>query len=832
MNLNITLADIDGSSTGLTKADIKAEVASTGKTFAFVARRQLRELHGLTEGPLTIMTWKRLGLSNYWTEYLRSRGVSPLVAWKNGVMGVRNSSELPEWGDGTVEGVKWTTDQMDHLNRPDVEGLLIPWHDRWEADEAAERKMARYELKYNKVRTVKYKDHEDGSKEKTREVKCDWPAGALKGGHVEERLPVGIDPMLFAPDGYEGVEDATKVVFAEGKVKLMAVATAAHIESVDGEHPLPIIGQSMSGVHGIVAPKDQWLNGRPHLHDGIVAVKGMDVLTFWDPDYKHNPGVLLGLLRSGELLTKAGAQVYVPKMPDVEGLDSKAGVDDILAALAADPMSKSPKGHKAHLTSMMELAMHFGVFSQKWKAYTEEDRLVGQPLIDELRVQSALYSKTLGWLVFNGRHYVTEAESEVAQVAKEVGRRAYSTAGKEQTQKVRLTELGPLVRRHRINDASLAPGISVKKDAEFDVVSTLFCASNCMVDLFDESEQDFDPKYLAMASSPIAYNPEADKTFWTNFCRRIFVDHNDVYDPELEEMAQRIVGSWLLGGVHEYFFLIWGDPGRGKSVFMHAVHLILGSYAKVLNTKVLFGGGNQFSMSPFIGSRLVVAAESKAKDYLDTALVKILTGGDAIPVELKGKDAGMIQNRASLALMTNFLPRLEPGSHADYGLIRRMVALPFLHDFHNDPVKDKDVRLTVDANAESILLWAVQGASKFIADGKVIEPCETSKKITADYFHKEDPMSEFFDSFERTDNDEDRFVRTALYSGYEQWCMVNRRTGVLGRNKFFEACRKAGIREKADKKNRYFVGLKVIEEKVEGVYALLHPEKYEASLNH
>jgi len=120
----------------------------------------------------------------------------------------------------------------------------------------------------------------------------------------------------------------------------------------------------------------------------------------------------------------------------------------------------------------------------------------------------------------------------------------------------------------------------------------------------------------------IAYNPEAKCPRWLEFLDELFPGQ-----PEMIEFLQRSLGYTITGSISEQcFWLLIGAGKNGKSVFLAALHYVLGDYAVSTSFNTFTLQRPQTAINPrdglasLEGARFIRASESDEGKPLSEAL--------------------------------------------------------------------------------------------------------------------------------------------------------------------------------------------------------------------
>ena len=298
------------------------------------------------------------------------------------------------------------------------------------------------------------------------------------------------------------------------------------------------------------------------------------------------------------------------------------------------------------------------------------------------------------------------------------------------------------------------------------------CANTMLV--YDEklkawAQKDFSPDYRSQNQNTIKYDTAAR-------CPRFL---NDLLSPAMTEddisVLQIYFGQCLLGhNSSQTFLLILGDPGTGKSMVGNIIENVIG---RQNYTQLRLGHiGGRFETSAFRGKTLLVGKDVRS-DFLcekDAGMIKSLTGGDSVMAELKNSNLRHeVTGNFNVIIVGN--PRLRIAFDEDVGAWRRRLLLTRYHQPASmKRVADLD-KVLFDEEKSGILNWALEGASKLLANGGLIERSAEQQARVDDLIAYSKP----FDAFGRnhinpnpntgitTDQAVTSFFRFCKRSGWE-----------------------------------------------------------------
>jgi len=218
-------------------------------------------------------------------------------------------------------------------------------------------------------------------------------------------------------------------------------------------------------------------------------------------------------------------------------------------------------------------------------------------------------------------------------------------------------------------------------------------------------------------------------------------------------------------------FLCHGAGKNGKSTFLKILRFVLGEYATAAAMRTFVVKRNDPAVNNDIamlnGRRLVTAVETNEGQWLDEALVKSLTGGDPIPARFLNQEFFEMVPVFKLWFAMNHEPRIRG---TDEGMWRRIRKIPFLVNFDGDR-DDKELPAKLEAEAEGILAWAVEGCLEWIKGG--LQTPEKVLSATKAYRAEQDTLGQFITEA-CVEGPDYRETTRALFDRYGKWCSETR----------------------------------------------------------
>ncbi len=261
---------------------------------------------------------------------------------------------------------------------------------------------------------------------------------------------------------------------------------------------------------------------------------------------------------------------------------------------------------------------------------------------------------------------------------------------------------------------------------------------------------------------PYRYDPAADCPFWLRV-----LDRNTGGDAEMQAILQEFSGYCLAPDTsQQYFLLLDGDGGTGKSSVLAAVHALLGR--ENVSAVPLERFGDRFALFGMLGKLANIAAEIGDLDKSAEGYLKSLTSGDAVTFERKHRDPVKALPTARLIFATNSRPRFADRSD---GVWRRLILLPFTAAIPADERTvglDKPHWWEQSGEMPGILNWAIAGLRRLRTQGRfTVSPI--SRAAAAEYRAESNPAAAFLAEHYRSDA-ECCQPKAEVYAAYKVWC--------------------------------------------------------------
>lgn len=272
-----------------------------------------------------------------------------------------------------------------------------------------------------------------------------------------------------------------------------------------------------------------------------------------------------------------------------------------------------------------------------------------------------------------------------------------------------------------------AKGLLKVSETYFDSSKEEFIAcKNGMLRLADMTLLPFDAKYRCRNKLSVKYDPSATCPMFLDTLMRQSLDDDDI------NFLQQWFGLALLGkNKSQAIVILAGTAGSGKSTFVDVVTEIIGKdNVHTLRTERL---GDKFETSFYLGKTLLHGVDV-ASDFLtnkNASVLKALTGGDAMNVELKNcRDGGPeIKGNFNVIIICNMLPNIR--LEGDVGAWKRRLVLVEYRKPKPQTVIISLGDLIVKDEGPGVFNWALDGLKR-LQDNNWIFKLTTSQNDLVD----------------------------------------------------------------------------------------------------
>lgn len=375
-------------------------------------------------------------------------------------------------------------------------------------------------------------------------------------------------------------------------------------------------------------------------------------------------------------------------------------------------------------------------------------------LIDNSGFTFVTLSDTDVVMWYSGGVYLPDGEVEIKKIVEQV------MDGFQVTKKAVSEVIGHIQRRTYI-----------QRD-EFDADKRIINLKNGLFDMRTGELKPHTPDYLSTVQIPVTHDPTAT-------CPKIDRFLSDV----LEEEDIEVMLEWF-GYVLEpkywiqSMLMLLGEGGNGKSTVLNLLSVFIGK-RNISSESIHSLAGNRFRVARLHGKLVNIHADISDRELGETGILKLLSGGDDISAEEKGKQPFEFKNFARLLFSANRLPRARDDTDAWY---RRWKFINFTRKFGDDQDATKQAdpklldKLTTDRELSGLLNHAIDSLRGLHERGGFSNNLSTeeSRRI---YTRLSDPVAVFLE--DRCIIDPTATVKkSVLFNAYVGYCRDNRQASI------------------------------------------------------
>ena len=218
-----------------------------------------------------------------------------------------------------------------------------------------------------------------------------------------------------------------------------------------------------------------------------------------------------------------------------------------------------------------------------------------------------------------------------------------------------------------------------------------------------------DPSYYATVQVPHRWNPEAQCPRWLKWLEQMQPSN------EVREQIEEIFGYCMVPTVNFHkFFMFFGEGGTGKSTCVSVLAHLLGSDNTV--SVRLEELDQPFMRHALVGRQLYLCKELTHQSFRHVGLIKAITSGDQINVDVKYGDGFSFSPTGRFVMESNVVAMTPDGSE---GFGRRFLQVDWLNKVDAADM-DYELEKIFFEEAEGIFVWAIQGFQRLYERGRFI----------------------------------------------------------------------------------------------------------------
>lgn len=361
-----------------------------------------------------------------------------------------------------------------------------------------------------------------------------------------------------------------------------------------------------------------------------------------------------------------------------------------------------------------------------------------------------------GWLYWDGSRWVRDQEDlHLLALTQETVRSIYAEAQGEpdherRSKLAKFAAESETARRMRaaIDLARARPGVAAFV-RDFDADPWLLNTPNSTLDLRSGMVRPQQREDLITHQTGVEFKLGTSHKEWDRTLTDVFAGESATIS-----YLKRQYGSMLVGGNSDQVLLLESGSGaNGKFTINELIRRVLGTYAAQVSAECFVqrpSDGPRPELARLPGVRVVFASELGANRRLDEALVKTLTGSEAVTVRALYANPITYIPAFTPILATNQRPVIRGQEH---GIWRRLRCVEYPVRFVDHPaevcppyrlLKDANRAARLEAAMSGILAWLVEGCLEWQRDG--LNPPTSVLNATSAYRQSMDALGEFFES--------------------------------------------------------------------------------------
>ena len=291
---------------------------------------------------------------------------------------------------------------------------------------------------------------------------------------------------------------------------------------------------------------------------------------------------------------------------------------------------------------------------------------------------------------------------------------------------------------------------------DFDRHKNLLNAQNCVIDLETGKTYQHAP-CIALNDAPTL----SERAHFSKVVRADFrgIDYRDpdgivekffrdvLPDEQTRAAFLRFFGYAITGECcEEKFLFIDGSGGNGKGTAAGSIMNVVHNYGCsfpiqgiLLNSKIDANAATP-AYNMLLGARVAMSEEIPANAKIDASKIKLLNGGDRIPIRKMFEEYSVIEDPTHTMIFSgNNLP--EIGDVHDPGILRRLLRIQFKQDFRHNPDLQLKKKLASPECRSAILAMLVENAMLWYRDGLLIS--SEMQNAVKSYIESQDFIAEF-----------------------------------------------------------------------------------------
>lgn len=282
------------------------------------------------------------------------------------------------------------------------------------------------------------------------------------------------------------------------------------------------------------------------------------------------------------------------------------------------------------------------------------------------------------------------------------------------------------------------------------------------------------------------YKPsERECPVFDKFINDLCSTKDGIIDEDIKARIQEFGGLLLsninVSRVKKCLMLVSPIGNTGKSQLLKLFSKMLGP-GKTANIPLQnMTEKNRFGLSQTIDTRAIICGDQTGAVVQDSSVFKMLTGGDAVRIEIKQKTPFDFYFNGGIVIACNAAPTFkdDKGSH----IFDRLLVIPCEHVV-SEQEADSYICDKMLTEKTAIFNWFLDGLNRLIKNNFHFTKSERADIFMCEYREKQDTVYRFLqeNEFVVTNNPHDTVKKSTFNKAYTSWLKQNQLDGVAEKN--------------------------------------------------
>lgn len=270
---------------------------------------------------------------------------------------------------------------------------------------------------------------------------------------------------------------------------------------------------------------------------------------------------------------------------------------------------------------------------------------------------------------------------------------------------------------------------------------------NCVLEVEELNKLKHERQYGFFSVLNVNYDKTLGKMEFKESKFNKFLNDMTGEDKELRRLLQEIAG-YCMSNLNnaKKFFVLYGKPHCGKSVFLDLLTDIIGE--KNISNIELQDLRDKRYVGRLRNKIVNICNELPSTSIKGTTAIKSLVSDlDSVSYKDLYKEVGSFKNNAKLIFACNTLPDVENKTNKNnQAFFERIIILPF---YNSVPIKKQNKNLINELKEEKelIFFWMIKGLRRYIKNNYSFSYCEQSEKYLNRYIQQQSIVNRFINEY-------------------------------------------------------------------------------------